>query len=67
MRGLLPEALFIAGLLALAFLGFLFKAILGRYLVLFLLAFFGLSFIVALVAFLLFIFTVPLNTSQKED
>jgi len=47
-------------------LGLLFKVVLGRYVVIFLLAFFGLSFVVALVAFLLFIFTVPLDTSQKD-
>ena len=60
-------ALSIAGLLALVFLGLLFKVVLGRYVVMFLLAFFGLSFVVALVAFLLFIFTVPLDTSSKSD
>ena len=66
MSDLLPLGLFIAGLFALAFLGFLFKAVLGRYIVVFLLGFFGLSFIVALVAFLLFIFTAPLGTSQQD-
>ena len=50
-----------------ALLGLLFKVVLGRYVVMFLLAFFGLSFVVALVAFLLFIFTVPLDTSSKSD
>lgn len=48
-------------------LGFLFRVVLGRYLALFLLGFFGLCFIVTLVAFLLFIFTVPLDTSSKSD
>jgi voltage-gated potassium channel Kch len=48
-------------------LGLLFKVVLGRYVVVFLLGFFGLSFVVALVAFLLFIFTVPLGTSSKSD
>jgi hypothetical protein len=56
----------IAGLLVLALLGLLFKAALGRYLVVFLLGFFGLCFIVTLVAFLLFIFTVQPGTSRKD-
>ena len=59
-------ALSIAGLLALVFLGLLFKVVLGRYVLIFLLAVVGLSFVVSLVAFLLFIFTVPLDTSQKD-
>jgi hypothetical protein len=46
-------------------LGLLFKVALGQYVV-FLLVFVGLSFIVALVAFLLFIFTVPLDTTRKD-
>jgi hypothetical protein len=58
--------LVITGLLVLALLGLLFKVVLGRYVVVFLLAFFGLSFVVALVAFLILIFTVPLDTSHKE-
>jgi transcriptional regulator with XRE-family HTH domain len=66
MRSLSSVALLTAGLLVLALLGLLFKVVLGRYVVIFLLAFFGLSFVVALVAFLLFIFTVPLDTSQKN-
>ena len=66
MRSLFSVALMIAGLLVLALLGLLFKVVLGRYVGIFLLAFFGLSFVVALVAFLLFIFTVPLDTSQKD-
>jgi hypothetical protein len=66
MRGLIPAALSIAGFLVLVFLGFLFKVVLGGYVVVFLLAFVGLSFAVALVAFLLFIFTVPLDTSRKD-
>jgi hypothetical protein len=65
MRSLLPVALLIAGLLDLVLLGLLFKAVLGRYLVLFLLGFFGLCFVVTLVAFLLFIFTVPIGPSRK--
>jgi hypothetical protein len=48
-------------------LGLLFKVALGRYVVVFLLAFVGLSFVVSLVAFLLFIFTVPLDASQKDE
>ena len=67
MRSLYSVALFIAGLLVLICLGLLFKVVLGRYVVVFLLGFFGLSFVVALVAFLLFIFTVPLGTSSKSD
>ena len=66
MRSLIPAALSIAGLLVLVCLGLLFKVVLGRYVVVFLLAFVGLSFVVALVAFLLFILTVPLDTSQKD-
>ncbi len=66
MKRLLPLVLSVAGLLDLVLLGLLFKAVLGRYLVLFLLCFFGLCFVVALVAFLLFIFTVPLGPSRKD-
>ena len=65
MKSLLPLVLFVAGSLVLALLGLLFKAVLGRYLVLFLLGFLGLCFVVTLVAFLLFIFTVPLGPSRK--
>jgi hypothetical protein len=54
------------GLLPLLVLGLVFKAVLGQYIAVFLLGFFGLTFAVALVAFLLFIFTVPLGTSQKD-
>jgi signal transduction histidine kinase/ligand-binding sensor domain-containing protein/transcriptional regulator with XRE-family HTH domain len=39
--------------------GLLFKVVLGRYVLVFLLVFFGLSFIVTLAAFLLFVLTVP--------
>jgi hypothetical protein len=66
MKRFLPAALSIAGLLDLVLLGLLFKAALGRYLVLFLLGFLGLCFVVTLVAFLLFIFTVPLGPSRKD-
>lgn len=66
MKRLLPLALSIAGLLDLVLLGLLFKAVLDRYLVLFLLGFFGLCFIVTLVAFLLFILTVPLGPTRKD-
>jgi hypothetical protein len=66
MKRLLPLVLSVAGLLDLVLLGLLFKAVLGRYLVLFLLGFFGLCFVVTLVAFLLFIFTVPLGPSRKD-
>ena len=65
MKRLLPLVLSVAGLLDLALLGLLFKAVLGRYLAVFLLCFFGLCFIVTLVAFLVFIFTVPLGPSRK--
>jgi hypothetical protein len=47
-------------------LGFLSGAALSRYVIVFLLAFVGLSFVVSLVAFLPFIFTVPLDTSHRE-
>ena len=66
MKRLLSITLSIAGLLDLVLLGLLFKAVLGRYLVLFLLGFFGLCFIVTLVAFLLFIFTVPMGPRRKD-
>ena len=66
MRGLIPAALSIAGFLVLVFLGFLFKVVLGRYVVVFLLAFVGLCFVVTLVAFLLFIFTLPLDAGPKD-
>jgi hypothetical protein len=46
--------------------GLPFKVALGRYIVVFLLALVGLSFVVSLVAFLLFIFTVPSHTTHKE-
>lgn len=66
MKRLLPVPLSVAGLLVLALLGLLIKAVLGRYVVVFLLGVFGLSFIVALVAFLLVIFTVSPVTGQKD-
>jgi hypothetical protein len=66
MKRLLPLVLSIAGFLDLVLLGLLFKVVLGRYLVVFLLGFFGLCFIVTLVAMLLFIFTVPLGPSRKD-
>jgi len=66
MKNLKPVALSIAGLVALVCVGLLFKVVLGRYVVLFLLVFFGLSFIAALTAFLLFISTVPLDTGHKN-
>jgi hypothetical protein len=66
MKRLLPVALVVAGLLSLLLLGLLFKAVVGRYILVFLLGFFGLSFIVTFVAFMLVILTVPLGTSQKE-
>ena len=66
MKRFSPLLLSIIGLLDLVLLGFLFRVALGPYIVLFLLGFFGLCFIVTLVAFLLFIFTVPLGPSRKE-
>jgi uncharacterized membrane protein len=66
MRTLSSVALIIAGMLVLGLLGLLFKVVLGRYAVAFVLAFFGLTFIVTFAAFLLFILTVPLDTSQKN-
>jgi len=50
----------------LVLLGLLFKAVLGRYILVFLLGFFGLSFIVTFVAFILVILNVPMGTSQKD-
>ncbi len=66
MKRLLPIALVVAGLLVLVLLGLLFKAVVGRYILVFLLGFFGLSFIVTFVAFILVILTVPMGTSEKE-
>jgi hypothetical protein len=66
MRSFFSAALLTAGVLVLAAFGFLFKLALGRYVVIFLLALIGISFVVSLVAFLLFIFTVPLGTGHKE-
>jgi len=66
MRSLKPAALCISGLVALVCVGFLFKVVLGRYVLVFLLVSFGLSFVVALAAFLLFVSTVPLDRSHKD-
>jgi hypothetical protein len=66
MKRLLPVALLFAGLLPLLLLGLLFKAVVGRYILVFLLGFFALSFIVTLVTFILVILNVPMGTSQKE-
>jgi hypothetical protein len=66
MKRLLPLVLSVAGLLDLLLLGLLFKVVIGRYILVFLLGFFGLCFIVALVAFLLFVLTVPLGPSRKD-
>jgi hypothetical protein len=65
MKRFLPLVLIVAGFLVLVLLGLLFKAVLGRYILVFLLGFFGLSFIVTLVAFILVILNVPMGTSQK--
>jgi hypothetical protein len=56
-------ALFVPGLYV---SGVLSEASVGRYVVGSLLAFLGLSFVVTLAAFLLFIFTVPLDISHKD-
>lgn len=66
MKRLLPIALMVASLLVLVLLGLLFKAVVGRYLLVFLLGFFGLSFIVTFVALILVILTVPMGTTQKD-
>jgi hypothetical protein len=66
MKRFLPLVLIVAGLLVLVLLGLLFKAVLGRYILVFLLGFFGLSFIVTFVAFILVILNVPMGTSQKD-
>ena len=66
MRAFSFVALIIAGMLVLGVLGLLFKVVLGRYALAFVLAFFGLTFIVTFVAFLLFILTVPAGTSQQN-
>jgi hypothetical protein len=66
MKILFSTALLIAGLLVFVALGSAFKVTLGRYIVLFLLVFIGVSFVISLVASLLFIFTVRPDTSHKE-
>ena len=65
MKRFLPLVLIVAGFLVLVLLGLLFKAVVGRYILVFLLGFFGVSFIVTLVAFILAILNVPTGTSQK--
>jgi len=66
MKRLLPIALVVAGLLVLVLLGLLFKAVVGRYILVFLLGFFGLSFIVTFGAFMFFFLTVPMGAGRKE-
>jgi len=66
MRTLSSVALIIAGILVLGLLGLLFKVSLGRYALAFVLAFFGLTFIVTFAAFLLFILTVPMGKNQQN-
>ena len=66
MKRLFPAALMVAGLLSLLLLGLLFKAVVRRYILVFLLGFFGLSFIVTFVAFMLVILNVPMGRSQKK-
>ena len=63
MRSFFSAALFIAGLFALRIPS---GVALGRYVLFILLVFVVLSIVVSLVAFLLFIFTVPMRTSHKE-
>jgi hypothetical protein len=55
-----------AGVSALGLLGLLFKVVLGRYALAFVLAFFGVTFMVTCVAFLLFILTVPMGTNEQD-
>ena len=66
MRTFSSVALIIAGMLVLGLLGLFFKVVPGRYALAFVLAFFGLTFIVTFVTFLLFILTVPTGTNQKN-
>jgi len=66
MRALSFGALIIAGMLVLGLLGLLFKVVLGRYALPFVLAFFGLTFIAMFAAFLLFILTVPVGRNQQN-
>ena len=66
MRTLSSVALIIVGMLVLCLLGLLFKVVLSRYALAFVLAFFGLTFIVTFVAFLLFILTVPAGTNRQN-
>jgi len=66
MKRLLPLILIVAGSLVLALLGLLFRAFVGRYILVFLLGFFGLSFIVTFVALILVILTVPMGTGRKD-
>jgi hypothetical protein len=66
MKRLLSVALLFAGLLPLLLLGFLFKIILGRYIVVFLLGLFGLSFALTFGAFMFFFLTVPMSAGRKE-
>ena len=64
MRTLL--AFILGGMLVLGFLGLLFKVLLGHYAFVFVLAFFGVTFIVTFAAFLLFVLTAPAGTNQQN-
>ncbi len=64
MRTLL--ALTIAGVLLLGSLGLVFKLVLGRYAVVIVLAFVGITFVVTFAMFLFVILTVPRHTSQTD-
>jgi uncharacterized membrane protein len=66
MRTFSSAALTIAGMLVLVLLSLLFKLVLGRCALELVLAFFGLTFIVTFLAFLLFISAVPTGTNQQN-
>jgi uncharacterized membrane protein len=55
-----------AGVLVLGLLGLLLKVVLGHYALVFVLAFFGLTFVATFVAFLLCILTAPVDTNQQN-
>jgi len=59
-------AFIMAGVLVLGLLGLLLKVVLGHYALVFVLAFFGLTFVVTFVAFLLHILTAPVDTNQQN-
>ncbi len=59
-------ALIIAGMLVLGLLGLAFKLLLGRYVLVIVLAFFGIQFVVTFLAFVFVILTAPRHTSTTE-